>query len=109
MDAGDIYWAEVPFKDAPGAKVRPVLVLHAPAEQDVVVLRGTTKLKPKYELIAAIDFDLPRYDKIRIKGQTFFYLVGLSTLPREKFRELAGRLPDAEFNAIVSKLNRKRD
>jgi len=107
MKPGDLYWAYVPFRHQEGGKRRPVLVLHVPAGGGTpVVVESTSKYKPSLKLVKAINFDLPKYRSVSLKGVSYFYFAGLRELSRDCFDQSpVGQLAEDDLRAIMIKLN----
>ena len=73
MNAGDVYFAEVPFKNRHGSKVRPVVIVKILTDDEVFVVESRGKEHANLDLLGIIDFDRREYRNRAIAGKSFFY------------------------------------
>ena len=95
-DPGDIWWAEIPFSDGTGAKLRPCLILHRTA-RGVVVLKITSQDKSHRRDHVVIP--TRRWDP-RAKHDSYLNLGEPILVSRKVFDHRAGR-GDAKTLATV--------
>lgn len=106
MQAGDVYWVDVPFEDDPArSKRRSFVILHVAADT-VLGLRGTGQTKPQLTLALSIDPERPSHAAIRIPGVGNYYCENLRELSRNLFRDYRGSLPKHEIYEVIEIVNR---
>ncbi|HLX64631.1 MAG TPA: type II toxin-antitoxin system PemK/MazF family toxin [Planctomycetota bacterium] len=101
MVIGDIYWADVPFENRPGSKIRPVIVIDAEPTPTVAVLKATSQFQPNLKLLYSIDFDAPRYYRLPLRGKSYFYKESLIELELSRFVRRIGMLHQQDLAGIV--------
>ena len=100
MKPGDIFLGSFPFGDAPGIKVRPVLILSpvtGPAAE--VLVAYVSSVIPEHLLPTDIEID-PLSDVDRdtgLKTRSVLRMHKLATIHRKSLPRLLGRLPTARF------------
>src|SRR5437762_1533422 len=107
MTIGEIYWADVPFKNRPGSKIRPVLVISTEFIPTVVVLTSTSQHKPNLTQLHAVDFSAIRYSRLQaagLRGMSYFYEENLTRLDQSYFERFIGQMNVQDLKIILDKL-----
>lgn len=103
MIPGEIHLFDIPFKNRPGSKVRPAVILHILDDECVVTIQSTSQFKANLELVHTVNFDQADYYKIRVKGLTgtsYFYREKWGSIPIASHIRPIGTLHKDDFLAI---------
>lgn len=93
---GDIWWADVPFEDGTGSKVRPCLVLRANAKSvDVLKITSQDQSRRRDHVEIAT-----RHWDPRAKHNSHLDLTDPIRVPRRSFADKAGRLDAATWRKV---------
>src|SRR5258706_3019078 len=103
MNAGDLYIADVPFRDRPGQKDRIVLILRTLSDTEVLVVESRGKPNDFRQLIGVIDFSRRGYLG-KFKGQSHFYHEHLRILHPSAIKNRIGALTPEDFRLFFEKL-----
>jgi mRNA-degrading endonuclease toxin of MazEF toxin-antitoxin module len=108
MLTGEIYWADVPFRNRPGSKIRPVMVVSTRFIPTVVVLASTSQYKPNLTHLHTVDFSSVKYSRIQaagLRGMSYFYEENLTRLDEAQFRRFIGKMSAQDLKIILDKLD----
>jgi mRNA interferase MazF len=107
MRPGEIYLAKFPFGDAPGMKIRPVLLLTDPvgAVPEILVAYISSvipsRLLPSDLLL---DPSLPEFRSTNLKISSALRLHKLATIHCSSLARYLGVIDDRTWSAVASKL-----
>ena len=107
MHPGEIYLAKFPFGDAPGMKIRPVLLLTGPvgAVPEIVVAYISSvipvRLLPS-DLV--IDPSIPEYRLTNLKTSSALRLHKLATIHCSSLARYLGSVDSRTWSEVASKL-----
>ncbi len=107
MRPGEIYLAKFPFGDAPGMKIRPVLLLIDPVGvvPEILVAYISSVIPPRLlpsDLI--LDPSIPEYRSTNLKTSPALRLHKLATIHCSSLARYLGVLENQPWSAVASKL-----
>src|ERR1041384_2349257 len=106
MDRGDLYLADVPFREDPTrGKTRIVLVVKFLSDDKLLLVESRGKPHPNLELIGAVDFSRRGYAGRPYRGTSHFYLENVRILDRKIFRNPIAGLTPADFKVFFDKID----
>jgi mRNA interferase MazF len=107
MAPGDIHLASFPFGDAPGMKLRPVLLLTRPLGPfREVLVAYISSVVPPAPLVTdlLIEPSEPEFTVTRLKTTSVLRLHKLATIHARSLARLLGHLPPARLADVRGKL-----
>ena len=107
MHPGEIYLAKFPFGDAPGMKIRPVLLLTGPvgAVPEIVVAYISSEIPARLlpsDLV--IDASIPEYRLTNLKTSSALRLHKLATIHCSSLARYLGVVDSHAWSEVASKL-----
>jgi len=107
MRPGEIYLAKFPFGDAPGMKLRPVLLLTGPvgAVPEIMVAYISSVIPPR--LLPSdilLDPAIPEFRSTNLKTSSALRLHKLATIHCSSLARYLGVIDNRTWSGVVSKL-----
>ena len=105
MKVGELYIADCEFRNRPGSKQRPVVILRE-LEDGVMVIESRSKSTPNLELVLTVDFETnPNYSNVKLSGVSHFYAENFVVIPRESIQpRRLGALREADLRTLGKRL-----